>query len=144
MKDAKDPTTKNIALILLWGFIGSIVLLIVVNLFIFKLNIGNDIDLTKGWFELLKNYLLLLGTALTTVIGYYFGQRDGAIKAEKADEEIKKTAQKADDVISDMQKQRDEAIKNSATKDNDPANTEDAPAEEGPDSTIQIPGSWPW
>ncbi|HMI04638.1 MAG TPA: hypothetical protein VK541_19260 [Pedobacter sp.] len=139
MEESKDPTTKNIALVLLWGFIGVLALLIVVNLFVFKLNIGKNPDLTKGWFELLKNYLILLGTALTTVIGYYFGQREGAIKAEKASEEIRQTEQKAGAVVSEAIKQRDEAIKNNSGKDNDAADTDDAPADET-DSSIQLPG----
>jgi len=82
----KDGTTQTIALVLLYTFIASVVVLFLTNIFVEKLvTIVENDDFRKGWFDLLKNALILLGTALTTVIGYYFGQREGTIKAEQAE-----------------------------------------------------------
>ena len=117
----KDQTTKTIALVLLWTFISSVAILFITNIFVEKL-LTNDAanDFRKGWFDLLKNALILLGTALTTVIGYYFGQREGAIKAKQAEKEIEETGIKADNAIKKAIEQRDEEIKRVIPKESDP------------------------
>ncbi len=118
---SKDQTTKTIALVLLWTFIGSVAMLFITNMFVENL-LKNDVedDFRKGWFDLLKNALILLGTALTTVIGYYFGQREGAIKAKQAEKDIEETGIKADNVIKKVIEQRDEEIKRIIPKESDP------------------------
>lgn len=63
---------NDIAKWLIVSFVGSLTALLSVNVAI--LFGGGDCD--KAWFDLLKSGLSLLGTAMTTVIGYYFGTRD--------------------------------------------------------------------
>jgi len=63
---------NEIAKWLLASFVVSLVALLVVNVGI----LWGTGDCDKAWFELLKSGLSLLGTAMTTVIGYYFGTRD--------------------------------------------------------------------
>lgn len=126
----RDLTTKHIALSLLYTFIISIIALFIVNGYWItvdpklKENVKIE-DERKGWFELFKNALILLGTALTTVIGYYFGQREGAIKAAEAQKEVEKTEQQAKQIVDQVTQQRDEAIKEAAT-DNDPEQIDEA------------------
>jgi hypothetical protein len=67
-------TTKRIAYILL-GLYGICLMAVAVAAFIE----GSSGD--RVWFELFKSGFLLLGGALTTVIGYYFGSR-GVQEAE--------------------------------------------------------------
>jgi hypothetical protein len=105
----KEEITQKIALVLLYTFICSVAGLFLVNLFIKSLNIYEDADLRKGWFDLLKNSLILLSTALTTVIGYYFGQREGALKAEQADAEAEKA-------VTEVIGKRDQDIKAAAAR----------------------------
>src|SRR5512138_2286451 len=90
-QEERDRTTKTIALVLLNTFVFSIITLFAVNVFLDT----DDTDAKKGWFDLLKNGLVLLGTALTTVIGYYFGQKEGSIKAEAAEKQAKASEEKA-------------------------------------------------
>lgn len=119
----KDQTTKTIALVLLWTFISSVAILFLTNIFVESLLKADTTsgDFRKGWFDLLKNALVLLGTALTTVIGYYFGQREGAIKAKQAEKEIEETGIKADNAIKKAFQQRDEDIKRAIPKESDPS-----------------------
>lgn len=141
----RDQTTKTIALTLLYTFIASVFILFVTNLFIKEIFKGgcklpgdpNDLDFRKGWFDLLKNAMVLLGTALTTVIGYYFGQREGAIKANEAEKKAAETNQQAGAAVSDANQQRDEEIINN-TKKSDPTNPERPPLDES-NSNIQPP-----
>lgn len=132
----KDKTTKTIALVLLYSFITSVSLLFFVNMFIRKLDIYDDDDLRKGWFDLLKNALVLLATALTTVIGYYFGQREGTIKAEQAAKDIQETDQKAENAVQKAYQQRDKAIKNTVTNANDPQESNTPSADQSDDSLL--------
>lgn len=98
-EDAKnrDLTTKQIAVALLYTFVVSVALLFAINAWIASQEggIAMEKDGEKNWFDLLKNALILLGTALTTIIGYYFGQREGALKeadaAKKLEEADKET-----------------------------------------------------
>ena len=78
----------------------------------------------KGWFDLLKNGLILLGTALTTVIGYYFGQREGSIKAAEAQKDAERTDSTAKHIVDLATKQRDESVLTSVRIDSDPEITD--------------------
>src|SRR6476620_4126072 len=121
-KTNKDRTTRTIALVLLYTFISSVVILFLVNIFI-KAIIKEDTtgdDFQKGWFDLLKNALVLLGTALTTIIGYYFGQREGTIKAEQAEKKVEETDQRAQKAVKKAFQERDEAFKSTIGKESDP------------------------
>lgn len=123
----RDLTTKRIALWLLFTFIGSVVALMIINVVwsaTKTADIGLGDDGRKDWFELLKNALILLGTALTTVIGYYFGQREGAIKEAEAKKEIEATNLQAKNIIKETTENRDKAVKSDVSKDSDPEDTE--------------------
>jgi hypothetical protein len=78
-------TAVTIALTLLWAFVASFGALLIINVCVSG---WSDVDTRKAWFELMKSASILLGTALTTVIGYYFGQRESA--------QIRKEAQAAE------------------------------------------------
>ncbi len=136
----KDRTTKTIALVLLYTFIASVTILFLTNIFIEKL-LTNDTngDFRKGWFDLLKNALVLLGTALTTVIGYYFGQREGAIKAEQAEKKIEATDRQAQKTVERVIQQRDNDIRDAISKESDPLHPDAPTSEESADSGIKPP-----
>ena len=135
----KDVTTKIIALVLLYTFISSVVILFLANIFGSCLTCKPDEpEMRKGWFDLLKNALILLGTALTTVIGYYFGQREGAIKAEQAEKKIEATDKQAQKTIEKVIQQRDEDIKGAIPKESDPL-FPDVPTSDESDTDINPP-----
>lgn len=135
----KDLTTKIIALVLLYTFISSVIILFLTNVFVeYLLKKDPTGDFRKGWFDLLKNSLILLGTALTTVIGYYFGQREGAIKAEQAEKNIEATDKQAQRAIEKVIQQRDEDIKGAIPKESDPV-FPNMPSSDESDSDILPP-----
>jgi uncharacterized protein involved in cysteine biosynthesis len=104
----KITTTKIIAKLLLFSFIISVGILLIINISVFQ-NYKDDKlqPQVKDWFELLKNALILLGTSLTTIIGYYFGQRN-AEQAEKKASLLEKENEKADDAVKGYMEQMNE------------------------------------
>ncbi len=141
MADNRDKTTRKIALWLLFTFVTSIFVLFLTNIFIFQLVLGKDgkeidPDFRKGWFDMLKSSLVLLGSALTTVIGYYFGQREGEKKAEQAEKTIQATDAKAQEAVEQATRQRDDVIRETAAS-NSGRIIDDIPSQEN--NTIQLP-----
>jgi hypothetical protein len=103
---AREDTAKIVAQVLLWTFVIAFGLLFIVNVALTFRDKGAQTaedDLSKGWLDMLKNSLVLLSTALTTVIGYYFGQRESIIArkeakaAEKRAENSKQEAEEAEE-----------------------------------------------
>jgi hypothetical protein len=92
---------QTVAFVLLWTFVVSFVFLIVINV---VLAFGPDKEVGKPWFELMKNSSILLGTALTTVIGYYFGQRESAQARSEARAAETKAVEKEHEVKAEKQK----------------------------------------
>ena len=76
-----DYTSRLIAKTLLFSFIGVLIALLVMNWYLIQRNCTEAIE---SWFELFKSGLILLGTSLTTITGYYFGQRDSAQSKKEA------------------------------------------------------------
>lgn len=127
----RDTTTRSIALGLLSTFIATVGFLLLINYLNFGYNevqyqdgagkplpdtvLAADIEMRKAWFDVLKSSLLLLGTALTTIIGYYFGQREGAVKAAEARREEMQTKEKAEAIVETVVKNADEAFRQGAT-----------------------------
>jgi ABC-type glycerol-3-phosphate transport system permease component len=103
----RETTTRKIALGLLLTFIALLVLLVIINV-IYIRSFKSDVDIRRGWFELMKTNTILLGTALTTVIGYYFGQRESAQARKEAQaaevkvQEQTKIAQTAEQAAKDV------------------------------------------
>ncbi|MBK0403010.1 hypothetical protein I5M27_08425 [Adhaeribacter sp. BT258] len=147
-----NNTTKRIAYVLLFAFIISVALLFYINYDAFQYGAKKpdpslvDIEMRKGWFDLLKNALVLLGTALTTVIGYYFGQRAGALKAEEAEKKEKDAVdkieiinQKAEDVVKNQQKQVDQVLKEFVKPENENPFSNQSPSQETDDGIVIPP-----
>jgi hypothetical protein len=113
----RDTTTRSIALGLLATFIATVVALMLINYCAFRYGedkytkdvsaaiVASDNEMRKAWFDILKNSLILLGTALTTVIGYYFGQREGAAKAAKAEDQAIKAENQAESKVAAADRQ---------------------------------------
>jgi hypothetical protein len=145
----KDQTTKTIALVLLWGFVISLGILFFTNIFnlylISHYKASADkpstefekvwLEFQKSWLELLKNGLIFLSSALTTVIGYYFGQKEGSAKSAEAERIVKKTEKQAE-LVSGLILDRDQAIRESSSNDNDSPDDETSPTLEDGDSVI--------
>jgi hypothetical protein len=108
----RDMIPQIIALALLFTFITTVIGLFFTNIYSYKfLDKTVDSDFKKGWFDLLKNSLVLLSTALTTVIGYYFGQREGTIKNEQAVQQLKSNEQEAVQLAASIYQNRNKAAK---------------------------------
>ena len=88
-------TTTTISYIILFVFCGLVLLIY------FHITSDSKIidDEGKLWFDLFKYGFVILGGALTTLIGYYFGKRgsdlvlDQAEKLNKESEEILKSSE---------------------------------------------------
>ena len=102
---------------LLITFVLAVALLFVVNMLRYddgQTELGKE--LYKEWFDLLKNSLVLVGTTLTTIIGYYFGQRESRVAYEKAftaEQEVKTEqvrTQTASDAVEKLQKVVDDLL----------------------------------
>ncbi len=88
----RASTTKIIAISLLIAF-GICVAILLVCSFVFSINYSDKTSsVTNNWFDLLKTCVISLGAMLTTVIGYYFGQRG----YEKVQEELIKKKQEVE------------------------------------------------
>lgn len=128
-----------IAYTLLGTFALSFCALLLINVHLNRHGSSSD-ELKKAWFELMKTASVLLGTALTTVIGYYFGQRESAqvrreahaaeIKAETKSEEAETASKKAETAEKEVEALR-EAVKDvaSALPSNMPGNFNSARAD---------------
>jgi|GEM_PF-4757522 len=83
----RSLATKYITYTLLGTFVASLIALFSTSTALLRCD-GKpaDLDVYKGWFDLMKNGLILLGTALTTIIGYYFGQRESSVAYQQADD----------------------------------------------------------
>lgn len=106
MQPAKRPhenTAQIIALVLLITFVASFAVLLAINIIFSAWPLSDDTngDTKKSWFELMKTASVLLGTALTTVIGYYFGQRESA--------QIRREAQAAENKAETKEKEAENA-----------------------------------
>ena len=60
-----------------------------------------------------------LSSILTTVIGYYFGQREGEKKTEEAaNKKVEEVGEQAQDLVQQVTRERDDAILKSKGKNN--------------------------
>lgn len=110
-KETKQPvlespttrTTKCIAFLLLGLYAASLLLVLLAAIII------EDPSSNRVWFDLFKNGFLLLGGALTTVIGYYFGSRgiqEAEMSASIAQQEAERRAREAERARADLEKER--------------------------------------
>jgi hypothetical protein len=136
---SKDGTTRIIAVVLLITFVASILALFGINYENSHISLANDdkFEFKKSWLELLKNGLILLGTALTTIIGYYFGQREGSIKAQEAQQSLKETDAKAEQAVKNLTIERDNAIKDTVAVNTDSPHQNAPPMREDAEDIIQ-------
>lgn len=67
---------------------------------------------------MVKSSLILLGTALTTVIGYYFGQREGAAKAARAEVNEAATDRRAAAAVNDSVSNAVDALRQNSVSSN--------------------------
>jgi hypothetical protein len=114
----KSNTTVWVTRVLLLTFVFAVVGLFVVGIANYK--DGNtdapSQENYKQWFDLLKNSLVLVGTTLTTIIGYYFGQRESRAAYEKAytaEQEVKtekERTQTAADAVEKLQQKVDDLL----------------------------------
>ena len=106
-KETKQPlpespttrTTKRIAFLLLGLYAVSLLLALLAAIY-------EDPSSNRVWFELFKNGFLLLGGALTTVIGYYFGSRglqEAEMSASIAQQEAERRAREAERAKADLE-----------------------------------------
>lgn len=86
-----DKLTTRITYIVLVGFILFLLILLIMALISFKEVEGQILG--QDWLELFRDGFLILSGILTTLIGYYFGNR-GSEAALKQIEEIKKENEK--------------------------------------------------
>lgn len=82
-----DKLTRMITYIVLGAFIFFLFLMLLKAIFSFG-QVGKEL-VGKEWLDLFKDGFLILGGVLTTLIGYYFGNR-GSESALKQIEEVKK------------------------------------------------------
>jgi len=82
-----DKLTTRITYIILVGFIIVLVLLFIKAWMSYEIKDGNNIG--QEWLNLFRDGFIILSGVLTTLIGYYFGNR-GSESALKQIEEIKK------------------------------------------------------
>src|SRR5205809_22993 len=62
---------------------------------------------TNNWFSALKDSVIMLGTFLSTIVGYYFGQRQQVKEAETKAANI---SNEAEELIMRLKKERDTAM----------------------------------
>ena len=94
-KDPKEHMTGVISLVLLSAFVVSLGITLILNgIAFFDFFKIADKESKNAWFELLKFLLIALSTALTTIIGYYFGQKEGNLKSQQAGQKMKENDKK--------------------------------------------------
>lgn len=111
----KSYITSTISIILLITFVFTMITLFLVNCVIDISTVINE-----KWFEAFKNFLILLGTSFTTIMGYFFGQGQAEKLESKntnlqntvqelhtKNEELKDTEVTADEQIAQLEKQLD-------------------------------------
>ncbi|RZS93543.1 hypothetical protein [Aquimarina brevivitae] len=88
-----NQTTNSIAYIVLFVF--SIFLAIILYKAIsLYTNDGKMTEYGEKWLELFNNGFLLLGGALTTLIGYYFGNKGSEVAQSNAEKLLKEAEEK--------------------------------------------------
>lgn len=101
MEDSERSTmTRWVAIVLLILFSFSLVYLIIFNTVLYF----PKSEVNERWFAIMKDGLVLLGTSLTTIIGYYFGQRR-AEQAENKAKEAEKNLEAADKIVQNQSEQ---------------------------------------
>ena len=91
LKRNLDRLTTNITYTVLIAFILVLIILLIKSWVSFE--IKNNVNKGEVWLGLFRDGFLILSGILTTLIGYYFGNR-GSDAALKQVEEIKKENQK--------------------------------------------------
>jgi CHASE3 domain sensor protein len=86
-----DKLTTRITYIVLTGFVLVLLILMIKAWTTFEVVNGQNVG--KEWLDLFRDGFLILSGILTTLIGYYFGNR-GSEAALKQIEEIKKENEK--------------------------------------------------
>ena len=113
LQQDRHRTTRFITHALLVTFIATLLCLFGISVgLIAKFGKPADDGVYNGWFDLLKSSLVLLGSTLTTIIGYYFGQRESAAalqKAEAAETKAKQEEGKAVDLDARLKKAEETA-----------------------------------
>jgi hypothetical protein len=110
---SREDIAQKVAFILLGSYVLAFFVLIVINICLPPASDHVETDRDKNWFEMMKTSSILLGTALTTVIGYYFGQRESAqarreaIAAESKAEEKTQEAEEATEKAYSVKEQFD-------------------------------------
>ncbi len=102
----KDKATLTVAYTLLFTFVSSLIFLAVITVVSSK---NPESKAFENWMGLLKNSLVLIGTALTTIIGYYFGQRESS-EAHKEAAEAKSQLVPAEKTIDDLRSELAERV----------------------------------
>lgn len=108
----RHHTTNTIAYIVLTVFCGFLLMILIKSISLYS-RPEPDIVSGKEWLTLFKDGFLLLGGAMTTLIGYYFGSKgsDQALmtaeqlkaEAEKIVKEIGKQAPTTDEIAIDIE-----------------------------------------
>jgi hypothetical protein len=76
-----NKLTTNITYIVLFGFVLLLLIILITAVFVFDVNSGNETG--KEWFALFKDGFLVLSGVLTTLIGYYFGNRGSDLAVQQ-------------------------------------------------------------
>src|SRR5215211_6616387 len=105
---SKEKATLTIAYTLLFTFVGSVIFFAVIT----------AVSASKGetqskayenWMALFKDSLILIATALTTIIGYYFGQREST-QAYREAAEAKAVLPEAEKIITRLKEEVDRKV----------------------------------
>lgn len=104
--------TQTISVVLLVTFVFSLIALFFVNCIVDSTTAVNE-----KWFDAFKNFLILLGTSFTTLMGYFFGQGQAEKlelnnsklqdKLNTKSEQLKDTELTAEEQIAQLEKQLD-------------------------------------
>lgn len=92
--------TTNITYIVLFGFIGMLISLLILAWSSFNIS-EKGINVGQEWLNLFRDGFLILSGILTTLIGYYFGNR-GSENALKEVERIKNENEKILNRLEDL------------------------------------------
>ena len=98
---ANNSATNKIAFIILAVFCLFLLIILMNALFLFSSDNWDDPEKMKyaqNWLSLFKDGFLLLGGALTTLIGYYFGSKG----SEAALQSAEKYAKEAEKLVFEM------------------------------------------
>lgn len=104
----KEKATLVIAFTLLFTFVGSLIFFAIITAISASKSNGQD-EVYKNWLSLFKDSLILVATALTTIIGYYFGQRESS-QAYKEAAEAKATLPEAEQVINELKAELEKKV----------------------------------